>query len=79
MKKLIELPDNIKKILDDYKEKTGIPVTQYIQKAVYKQMIRDDLIQIKTRIVYIEENEVEVEPAEGEIFCDGDSCEVTPQ
>lgn len=47
MKKLIEIPEKIDNILKKYKKKTGVPISAYIQHAIFKQMIHDGLIMIK--------------------------------
>lgn len=50
MKKLITLPDEIKEVLDEHKEHTGVSVTSYIQQAIFKQMLNDGLLKIKTKV-----------------------------
>ena len=57
MKKLITLPDEVSDILNNYKEKTGMSATSYIQRAVYKSLIHDKLMIIKPRIIYYEKED----------------------
>jgi len=52
--KLINLPDTIHEILMNYKEKTGISASAYIQRALYRQMINDNLMKIKTDTVIVD-------------------------
>lgn len=90
MKKLITLPDKIDEILKNHKEKTGVSVTAYIQRAVYLQMINDRLMNIKPVTVYFNKNtgeileKVTIEKSDKKInkvpesikYCDGDKCQV---
>lgn len=56
--KLISFPEEILKVLEDYKHKTGIPATDYIRRAVVKQMIIEGLIYIQRKYITVEtENE----------------------
>lgn len=54
MKKLINVPEEILKVLKEYKKQTGINASAYIVKALYKQMINDNLIKTKTVTIYID-------------------------
>jgi len=78
--KLISFPEEILDVLDDYKKKTGIPATDFVRKAVVKQMIIEGLIFIKTR--YIIEDKIKLvrvnisDAIESNKFCDGDKCEL---
>lgn len=47
MKKLIDYPEEIDNILKEYKKKTGMSVAAYIQRAIYKAMVHDKLINIR--------------------------------
>lgn len=81
MKKLITIPDEINDILQEYKDKTGIAVTAYIQEAIYRRMIHDKLMIIKTVTVHVDkegktESERKIEEPQGERFCDSDRCEI---
>lgn len=76
VKKLISLPEEINDRLKEYKARVGVPVTQYIQEAIYRQMIRDGLIKIKTKEVYITEKQEVVAEPKGSKFCDSEKCEL---
>lgn len=73
MDKLITYPKELDEILKEYKEKTGISVTQYIRKALIKQMILDELIEFEKK-TFVEENGA-LQP-KGEKYCDSASCEI---
>jgi len=81
--KLISFPEEILIVLDEYKKKTGIPATDYVRRAVVKQMIVEGLIFIQTKYIIIEKDFKDnggkasmLEAIEANKFCDGDSCEV---
>jgi len=80
--KLIGFPTEILDVLDDYKKRTGIPATDYIRKAVVKQMIIEGLIFIHMKYITVEaekenSNKVSVSDAiEANKFCDDDKCEL---
>lgn len=80
--KLISFPEEILNALDEYKQKTGIPATDYIRSCVCRKMIEDRLIWIKTKYITIEKEgdngkKMDVSDAvNANSFCDGDSCEI---
>jgi len=83
--KLISFPEEILEVLEEYRQKTGIPATDYIRRAVLREMIADKLIFIKMKYITFEtKNEEEKEPVinmdaiESNKFCDGDKCEIDP-
>lgn len=74
MDKLISYPKKIDEILKRYKDKTGVSVTQYIRKALIKQMILDGLIEFEKE-TFVEKEDGSLE-AKGERYCDSASCEL---
>ena len=83
--KLISFPEEILGVLDEYKQKTGIPATDYIRDCVCRKMIEDRLIFIKTKYINVskerEDNSGklstdELAQVEANKFCDGASCEI---
>lgn len=84
MKKLITIPDEIYDILNKYKETTGISMSAYIQEALYKKLIHDRLMVVKTTPVYVGKKldkkirSIQQMP-EGIKYCDGDKCEIPIQ
>lgn len=52
--KLISFPVEILEKLEEYKQKTGIPATDYIRDCVARKMIGDGLIWIKIRYIDVE-------------------------
>lgn len=89
MKKLIQLPDKIHDVLKNYKEKTGMSISAYIYRAIYKAMVHDKLINIKRVNIYVDKNTGKViekpkkkeedkinAPPESIKYCDGDKCSV---
>lgn len=77
-KLLLKLPEQIHFILQNYKKKTGMSMTSYIQRALYRQLIND-------RLLYIKMVTLNVDPENGEMldsvpesikYCDGDKCQV---
>jgi len=81
--KLISFPEEVLDVLDEYKQKTGIPATDYIRLAVIKKMIEEKLIFIKTKYVNVnkekEDNSKKIstlDAIEANKFCDGDKCEL---
>jgi len=80
--KLVSFPEEILDILDEYKQKTGVPATDYIRLAVIKKMIEEKLIFIKVKYITIKkkgEDDIKlskVEASELNKFCDGESCEI---
>lgn len=82
--KLISFPEEILDKLEEYRQKTGIPATDYIRDCVCRKMIIDGLIFIKTRYIFIEKEEngkklLPNTPPEEIKFCDGDKCEIDPR
>lgn len=71
MKKLVEIPDEIFKILEQLKEKTGRSIMSMIQESVYRWMIAEKLMKIKTVTVKIQTEKM----SDSLKFCDG-ACEV---
>ncbi len=51
--KLISFPEEILGVLDEYKQKTGIPATDYIRDCVCRKMIEDKLIMIKMKYINV--------------------------
>lgn len=79
MKKVITIPDPLKRILDQHKDATGIPLTQYIQQSLIRQMLKDNLIKIKPRTVYVDEegDVIETEDIQDKpLYCDSEKCEL---
>ena len=82
--KLISFPEEILDVLDEYKQKTGIPATDYIRRAVVKQMIVEGMIFIKMKYIEVVEEKgnkgkkVNISDAiEANKFCDGtEKCEL---
>ncbi len=82
--KLISFPEEVLDVLDVYKKKTGIPATDYIRRAVVKQMIVEGLIFIQTRYIIVEQKRDNVkviddsDAVNSNSFCDGDGdkCEL---
>ncbi|MEE9439750.1 MAG: ribbon-helix-helix domain-containing protein [Saprospiraceae bacterium] len=52
--KLISFPEQILEKLEEYKQKTGIPATDYIRDCVARKMIGDGLIWINIKYVDVE-------------------------
>ena len=81
--KLIAFPKEILDVLDEYKTKTGIPATDYIRRAVVKQMIVEGMIYIKMKYIEVVEErgdkgkKLNISDAiKANKFCDGDKCEL---
>ena len=79
--KIISFPEEILDALQEYKEKTGIPATDYIRSCVCRKMIQDGLIMIRTK--YIDVNKEKVNngkkvnaPPQEILFCDSEKCQV---
>ena len=83
MKKLIDIPEKIHNILLEHKERTGRNVTGMILEALYRWLIHENLMIVKRRVVYVDEENksngkiiAAQEVPESIKFCDGDSCEM---
>lgn len=55
MKKLLTIPDEVHKLLEDYKELTGRSVTGIIQEAIYRWLIHEKILIPKRVILYYDE------------------------
>lgn len=77
--KLLNIPDKIFEILEEHKKITGRSMSSMIMEALYKWMIHERLMMIRTRIVYIDK---EVERTKKQtipnaiMYCDSDKCQV---
>lgn len=81
--KLISFPKVVLDTLEEYKRKTGISASDYIRRALIKQMILDQLIWFQTKYVILEKESngealhlKELEAHQANSFCDGDKCEI---
>ena len=80
---LLRLPEYIHKILVRYKKLSGVSITNYIYKAIMREMIMDGLVSLETiknnNVNKKEKKQVVVQPIPEELkFCNGDSCGITP-
>lgn len=55
MKKLIEIPDKVHHILEDFKNLTGRAISSMIQEAIYKWMVHERLMIPKIVQLYYDE------------------------
>lgn len=53
MKKKIEIPDNVFKILKDHKKLTGRSITSMIQESLYRWLIHERLMIIQTETIFV--------------------------
>lgn len=81
----MSFPKEILEALDEYKQKTGIPATDYIRLAVIRKMIEEKLIFIQTKYINVNKEREdnggklsvdELAQIEANKFCDGESCEL---